>query len=29
MRELNRLQGVFNDKTIEFFKLINENEQQR
>ena len=29
MRELNRLQGVFNDKTIEFFKMINENESRR
>lgn len=24
-RELDRLQGVFNDKTIEFAKLVNEN----
>ena len=25
--EINRLQGIFNNKTIEFFKMINENEQ--
>ena len=27
MSELNRLQGEFNEKTIEFFNLINENEK--
>lgn len=27
--ELNRLQGVFNDKTIEFFTLINEHQNEQ